>query len=96
MEQFIVIIPEKFPVPSLVLIADRGFGRSPLYSQMVQVTGGRAEPVADITDGLALGKLAEKHRDHMGPAIKSFGMLVRLLFPDHFIERRTIKFFNYL
>ncbi|CAN5386086.1 hypothetical protein BH23BAC3_BH23BAC3_30460 [soil metagenome] len=74
----VIVVAKQPPVAMLVLIADRGFGRSPSDAQMVEITGSTAKPVADIAYGLALGPDAsgtKEHRYQMRPAGIAFWCL---------------------
>ncbi len=59
---------------------------------MIQVTGRRPKPIADIANRLALRKLAEEHRNQMRPTVVTFRMLVRLLFSNDPTEANPIQF----
>jgi hypothetical protein len=58
---------------------------------VVQVACSRTKSVTDITNRLAFGELAEKHRDQVRPTGKTFLVLVGLFLPDQFIKNTTVE-----
>tara|TARA_R110002124_G_scaffold162581_2_gene329661 strand:+ start:6638 stop:6811 length:174 start_codon:yes stop_codon:yes gene_type:complete len=57
---------------------------------MIEVTGSATKPVADITHGPAVGKLAKKHLYQMRPAGVAFLVLVGLVDANEFVKRKPV------
>jgi hypothetical protein len=63
---------------------------------VIEIAGSRAEPIADITHRLAFCKLTKQHRYQMSPAIKTFVVLIGLLFLDQCRKLSAIQLRNNL
>jgi hypothetical protein len=95
-EQEIVIIPEQFPVSGFIQIAQARFCYGPANANVVQVTRGRTQPVADIAQRACSGKLHEQHADKVRPGVYPLAVLIAFMTAYTGFKNFFGKAFDYL
>lgn len=78
-QQLVITFTEERTGTLLVLTSKIGLGGSTGDAQVVEVATGGPKPVTYLTEGYAVGKLAEYHTHKVAPCVETLGMFVRAM-----------------